>query len=146
MSFAVASISAMGLTLALVHGEPEPVSITIDGLVTQALAANPEVKFYKAEIAVAKAGRSMAGRLPNPQLDLDVGYKKLRGDVARSEGLAYAVTLAQPVEWPGRLGLRNPAGKRRRRRRCGGPHHQREGCDRATRTGRRCPAVGNKNS
>ena len=106
MSFAVASISAMGLTLALVHGEPEPVSITIDGLVTQALAANPEVKFYKAEIAVAKAGRSMAGRLPNPQLDLDVGYKKLRGDVARSEGLAYAVTLAQPVEWPGRLGLR----------------------------------------
>jgi len=75
MSFAVASISAMGLTLALLHGEPEPVSITIDGLVTQALAANPELKFYKAEIAVAKATRSTAGRLPNPQLDLDVGFK-----------------------------------------------------------------------
>jgi outer membrane protein TolC len=85
MSFAVASISAMGLTLALVHGEPEPVSITIDGLVTQALAANPELKFYKAEIAVAKATRSTAGRLPNPQLDLDVGYSQgvqLTGPIA----------------------------------------------------------------
>lgn len=106
LSFAAASIFTMGLIIAQVYAEPEPVSITIDGLVTQALAANPELKFYKAEIAVAKSARSTAGRLSNPQLDLDLGFKKLRGDVARSEGFAYAVTLAQPVEWPGRLGLR----------------------------------------
>lgn len=90
----------------LVHAEPEAVAVTIDGLVTQALAGNPELKFYKAEIAVAKAGRSTAGKLSNPELNLDLAHKQVRGDNGRAEGVAFAVALAQPVEWPGRLGLR----------------------------------------
>ena len=80
--------------------------MTIDGLVTQALAGNPELKFYKAEIAVAKAGRNTAGKLTNPELNLDLGHKQVRGDNGRAEGVAFSVALAQPVEWPGRLGLR----------------------------------------
>lgn len=88
------------------HAAPEPVAVTIDGLVTQALAGNPELKFYKAEIAVAKAGRGTAGRLGNPELDLELGHKRVRDGNARAEGVAFSVALAQPVEWPGRLGLR----------------------------------------
>ncbi len=88
------------------HAEPVPVPITIDGLVTQALAANPELKFYQAEIAVAKAGRKIAGKFANPELDLDLGHKRVSGSDAKAEGIAYSVTLAQPIEWPGRLGLR----------------------------------------
>lgn len=105
-SLDISTISAVGLSLALAHAEPEPIPVTIDGLVTQALAANPELKFYKAEIAAAKAGRSTAGRLSNPELNLDVGQKRVRGGDAHAEGIAYSVALAQPIEWPGRLGLR----------------------------------------
>jgi cobalt-zinc-cadmium efflux system outer membrane protein len=94
------------LTLSRTHAEPVPVPVTIDGLVTQALAGNPELKFYKAEIAVAKSGRSVAGRLSNPELNLDLGRKRARGDNASAEGVAFSVSLAQPIEWPGRLGLR----------------------------------------
>jgi cobalt-zinc-cadmium efflux system outer membrane protein len=94
------------VTASPVHAEAQPVPVSIDGLVTQALANNPELKFYKAEIAVAKSGRSVAGRLSNPELNLDLGQKRVRGGDAKAEGVAFSVSLAQPIEWPGRLGLR----------------------------------------
>lgn len=84
----------------------QPLPISIDRLVTTTLAANPELKFYEAEIQAAKAGRRVAGRLPNPELSFDVGRMRVAGSDATAEGLAYAATLAQPIEWPGRLGLR----------------------------------------
>ncbi|OYV04176.1 MAG: transporter [Verrucomicrobiales bacterium VVV1] len=62
--------------------------------------------FYKAEIAVAKSGRSVAGRLSNPELNLALGQNRTRGSNASVEGVAFSVSLAQPIEWPGRLGLR----------------------------------------
>lgn len=80
--------------------------ISIDRLVTTTLAANPELKFYEAEIQAAKAGRRVAGKLPNPELSFEVGRMRVAGSDATAEGLAYAATLAQPIEWPGRLGLR----------------------------------------
>ncbi|HEY1082382.1 MAG TPA: TolC family protein, partial [Prosthecobacter sp.] len=89
---------------ALAADEHTPVSI--ETLVANTLASNPELKFYEGEIAAAKAGRRVAGRLPNPELSLDVGRMRVVGDDATSNGLAYAATLAQPIEWPGRLGLR----------------------------------------
>ena len=100
------SLACFLWTSLLAHAEPLPVPVTIDGLVTQALAANPELKFYKAEIAVAKAGRKTAGKFANPELDLGLGHKRVRGGDAKAEGIAYSVTLAQPIEWRGRLGLR----------------------------------------
>jgi cobalt-zinc-cadmium efflux system outer membrane protein len=84
-----------------------PPSISIEKLVAITLSANPELKFYEAEIAAAKAGRYTAGRLPNPELSLEVAHARVSGGGnAASEGLAYAATLAQPIEWPGRIGLR----------------------------------------
>ncbi len=88
------------------HAEPMPVPVTIDGLVTQALVANPKLKFYHAEIAIAKAGRKTAGKFANPELDLQLGHKRVSGGDAKAEGIAYSITLAQPIEWRGRLGLR----------------------------------------
>lgn len=89
-----------------VDADDKPAAVTIDQLVATTLAANPELTFYEAEIQAAKAGRRVAGVLPNPELSLDVGRKRVSGTDAANEGLAYAVTLAQPVEWPGRIGLR----------------------------------------
>ena len=57
----------------------EEVPLSVDGLVMQALARNPELRYYKAEIAAAKADRKSAGKLPNPELNLDVGRKTVRG-------------------------------------------------------------------
>ena len=100
------AILALSLTCSVAVAEPQEVPLTIEGLVAQALARNPELRYYKAEIAVAKAGRKSAGKLPNPELDLELGHKRVRGGDAKAEGIAYSVTLAQPIEWPGRLGLR----------------------------------------
>jgi cobalt-zinc-cadmium efflux system outer membrane protein len=86
--------------------------VTIDELAAQTLASNPELKFYEAEIAAAKTGRVTAGRLSNPELNLEVGRKSVRGGDASAEGLAYSVALAQPIEWPGRLGLRRAIANR----------------------------------
>jgi cobalt-zinc-cadmium efflux system outer membrane protein len=86
--------------------ETKSAPVAISQLVAETLAANPEVRFYEAEIAAAKAGRATAGRLSNPELSLELGQKRVRGADARAEGLAYSVSLAQPIEWAGRLGLR----------------------------------------
>jgi len=94
------------ITAATAIAKPAAIPLTIESLVSQTLARNPEVKYYEAEIAVAKAGRSTAGKFANPQLDLELGHKRVHGGDAQGEGIAYVVTLAQPIEWPGRLGLR----------------------------------------
>jgi cobalt-zinc-cadmium efflux system outer membrane protein len=84
----------------------EPVSV--EDLVSQVLARNPEAAFYEAEIAAAQAGRHAAGTRENPQLALGVGRKRVTdpAGVLAGEGTAWTVSLAQTFEWPGRLALR----------------------------------------
>lgn len=72
----------------------------------EALAKNPELKFYEAEIAAAKAGHKTAGLPANPEVSASVGQKKARGGGLDVEGVAWAVSVMQPFEWPGRIGLR----------------------------------------
>jgi cobalt-zinc-cadmium efflux system outer membrane protein len=84
----------------------------VDTLVKEVLAKNPEIAFYEAEIAAARAGRSVAGRLSNPELSLEIGRKRVSSGNGTSEGLAYATSIVQPIEWPGRLGLRKAIANR----------------------------------
>jgi cobalt-zinc-cadmium efflux system outer membrane protein len=90
----------------------QPIPKTIEHLVSLTLAANPEIRFYEAEIATARAARSTAGRLSNPELSLEVGQNRVSSADSRSNGLAFSVALAQPIEWPGRLGLRKAIANR----------------------------------
>lgn len=85
---------------------PAVAPTTIDSLVVEALERNPELKFYQVEIAAARAGRKSAGLLANPELSASVGQKTVRGGGFNAEGVAWSVSLMQPLEWPGRLGLR----------------------------------------
>ena len=86
--------------------EPKPpASSTLEGLVAQALAENPELKFYEAEIAAAKGERRTAGAWANPEVSGEIGRKRVRGDVS-AEGTAWAVSVQQTFEWPGRVSLR----------------------------------------
>ena len=87
-------------------------SRTLDTLVAEALEINPELKFYEAEILAAKAGRKTAGTLGNPELSGGVGQKTVRGAGLSAEGVAWSVSVLQPFEWPGRLGLRKAIANR----------------------------------
>jgi outer membrane protein TolC len=79
-------------------------AVTLESLVEQALRENPELQFYRAELAAARAGRKTAALMPNPELGGSVGYKnsRERSTGATEEGVAWSVSLVQPFEWPGR--------------------------------------------
>lgn len=80
--------------------------VTLDTLVAETLTRNPELKYYEAEILAAKGGRKTAGLLANPELSSSVGNKTIRGGGLGAEGVAWSVSVLQPFEWPGRVGLR----------------------------------------
>jgi cobalt-zinc-cadmium efflux system outer membrane protein len=106
-------LSSILLLLSLpVLAEDKLMPLTLSQLVGRTLAANPEIRFYEAEITAAKATAKVAGRPSNPELSLQVGQNRLKDTDSRSNGLAYSVALAQPVEWPGRLGLRKAIANR----------------------------------
>ena len=86
--------------------------VSLDALVAETLERNPELKFYQAEIAAAQAGRKTAGLLANPELSGGVGQKTVRGPGLNAEGIAWSVSIAQPFEWPGRIGLRKAIANR----------------------------------
>src|SRR6185295_13771511 len=60
------------------------------------------------------AGRKTAGLLANPEISGSVGQKRVRdaSGAAAGEGVAWSVSVLQPFEWPGRLGLRKAIANR----------------------------------
>jgi outer membrane protein, heavy metal efflux system len=80
----------------------------LSSLVDEALQRNPELKFYEAEIAAARANRKTAAKWANPELSGDLGRMR----VIQDEGVAWSVSVMQPFEWPGRLGLRKAIANR----------------------------------
>ncbi len=91
-----------------------PNVVSMDALVAGALEKNPELKFYEAEIATARASAKSAGRLASPELDATLGHQRAKDRANRfvGEGAAWSVGLKQPFEWPGRLGLRKAVANR----------------------------------
>src|SRR5438128_5238326 len=85
---------------------------TLDAIVADTLERNPELKFYQAELAAAKAGRRTAGSLGNPELSVSLSQKTVRGGGLNVEGVAWSVSVVQPFEWPGRIGLRKAIANR----------------------------------
>lgn len=81
-------------------------SVSLDALVADVLDHNPELNFYRAEIAAAKGERRTAGTLANPEIATTLGQKSVRGGGLSDEGLAWSVSVQQTIEWPGRFPLR----------------------------------------
>ncbi len=116
--FAVVAL-AVSLIVPVARGqETAPVNVatnvshTLDALVGEALEKNPELRFYQAEIAAARGGRKTAGLLANPELSGGVGHKSVHGGGLSAEGVAWSVSVVQPFEWPGRIGLRKAIANR----------------------------------
>ena len=52
------------------NATPGSTSLSLEALVAEALKKNPELKFFEAELAAAKAGRKTAGSFANPEVSL----------------------------------------------------------------------------
>ena len=80
----------------------------MEALVNELLTTNPELAFYRAEIAAAKGEQRTAKAFGNPELSVSGGLKRAKDITGNlvGEGGAWTVTLQQPFEWPGRLALR----------------------------------------
>src|SRR5438876_2707539 len=87
-------------------------ALTLEALVAETLANNPELNFYKAEIATARGERQSAGAWANPELAGTAGSKRSVAPGASGEGLAWSVTVRQTFEWPGRIPLRKAIANR----------------------------------
>jgi cobalt-zinc-cadmium efflux system outer membrane protein len=89
--------------------------LTVEALVTEAVRHHPELEFYRAEVAAARAGRRTAGEWPNPESAGEVGAKRARergGGSTLGDGVAWSVSVAQPFEWPGKVALRKALANR----------------------------------
>jgi cobalt-zinc-cadmium efflux system outer membrane protein len=81
-------------------------SIALDALVADVLKHNPELNFYRAEIAAAKGERRTAATWVNPELSTGIGQKHVSSGGLSDEGVAWSVSVRQTFEWPGRIPLR----------------------------------------
>jgi outer membrane protein, heavy metal efflux system len=101
-------ISLAALAALSCHAATDETRPSLDALDAEALAHNPEVNVYQAEIAAAKGERRTAGEWQNPELTTDVGAKVVRdfnGNSA-SSGPLWTLSASQTFEYPGRIALR----------------------------------------
>jgi len=93
---------------------PAAAPISVDALVAETVARNPELKFYEADIAAARGGRVTAGTWANPVLSAELANKNVRdlGGNSIGDGPSWSVAIAQTFEFPGRLSLRKSIANR----------------------------------
>lgn len=105
--FIAASLRAQDLS-------PEPPPVEIPALVAEISDTNPELKFYEAEIAAAKAASRSSAAFNDPTISLDMGRKRVKDPTGTllGSGAAWSVSITQTFEWPGRLSLRKAIANR----------------------------------
>lgn len=84
----------------------------LEALVAEALRQNPELAFYEAELSAARGERRQAGAWSNPEFSTEAGRKTIRSGPASVEGAAWALSIEQTFEWPGRVSLRKAIANR----------------------------------
>src|SRR5882757_4204937 len=88
--------------------------LSLDELVAEALDKNPELNFYRAEISATHGSQKSAGAWANPEVSAELGHKRTKDSVGAlaGEGAAWAVSVNQTFEYPGRLALRKAIANR----------------------------------
>ncbi len=81
-------------------------SWTVETMVQKALAANPELRAYEAEIAAAKGQRQQAGLWKNPEISGEYGHRRVSDNTAAADGFTRSIALTQTFEFPGKASLR----------------------------------------
>lgn len=117
MACAIAAVVPMKAADAVSVATNSPAAtnqVLLDDLVNEALGKNPELNFYRAEIAAAKGGRKSAGAWANPEVSAEIGQKRVKDSSGAllGEGTAWSVSVNQTFEYPGRLSLRKAIANR----------------------------------
>lgn len=102
------------LLAGLVRAEPATAPVPLEQVVADIVAHHPELAYYEAEIAAARAGVRTAGARANPELAVDLGRRRVTdpAGVLAGEGTAWGVSVTQTFEWPGRIALRKALANR----------------------------------
>ena len=105
------SVAALGAVAGSVPAAEAPAGsnvppASLEVLVAEVVERNPELNFYRAEIAAAKGDRRTTAGWAHPELTATLGQKRVRGGGLAQEGVAWSVGLQQTIEWPGRIPLR----------------------------------------
>jgi len=81
---------------------------SLDGLVAEALAGNPEIKAFSAEIVATKGEWRTAGEWQNPEASTETGAKIVRDYHGNTlgDGIIWTLGATQTFEYPGRVTLR----------------------------------------
>src|SRR5882672_8497546 len=87
---------------------------SLDALVAEALARNPELNVYSSEIAAAKGERRTAGEWANPEASTETGAKIVKDYQGNTlgDGLLAGLSVSQTFEYPGRVTLRKAIANR----------------------------------
>jgi cobalt-zinc-cadmium efflux system outer membrane protein len=78
---------------------------SINSLVSEARARNPELEYYRSAIAVARGERRIAGEYPNPDLRAELGGKVI-GRGGSGAGPLGTLAFDQPIDFASRRVLR----------------------------------------
>ncbi|MSU69495.1 MAG: TolC family protein [Opitutaceae bacterium] len=115
IGYRLAGILLLAAGARAAESPPETLTISLPTLINEIAAKNPELNFYTAEIAAARAGGRRAGAIADPELSLDVGHKRVHeaSGALAGEGTVWSVSVTQTFEWPGRLTLRKSIANRR---------------------------------
>lgn len=104
-----------GLTLVASPVAAQQGAISLDALVADVIAGNPERQFYQRQIESAGVQRDAAGRWADPEATVECGERRATDPVSGNlagEGLTYAVSVVQPIEFGGRIALRRAIAER----------------------------------
>jgi len=80
------NISKFALIALLLGCVRAPASETLDQLIGEAQANNPELNYYRAEIKAARGERRTAGEWANPEVTTDAGAKIVNDSNGNSLG------------------------------------------------------------
>ena len=95
--------------------EAPATAVSLDRLVEDVVANNPERQFYQRQIETAKVERSAAGRLADPDIVVEFGERRASDPTTGAllgDGATYAVSVVQPIEFGGRIALRRAIAER----------------------------------
>src|SRR5689334_10778497 len=113
--FSVFTVFVLSWEVSAQESSPDATNrvLTVEQIVAEVIAKNPEANYYRAEIAAARGERRIAGTLNNPELAVQAGSKRQSepGGIA-GEGVAWSVALNQTFDFPGRLALRKAIANR----------------------------------
>ncbi|WP_288936128.1 TolC family protein [uncultured Sphingomonas sp.] len=90
-------------------------AISLDALTQDVIANNPERQFYQRQIDAAGVERQAAGRWADPEAVVEFGQRRandITSGALTGEGITYAVSVVQPIEFGGRIALRRAIAER----------------------------------